>query len=73
MEEELCNKLNSLPSKDRISYSRKLTEVLNDSYSSFIYGGISNKEYTILPKEKVEIVEKRLYEEMVENKVIQLA
>lgn len=72
MKEELCNKLNSLPSKDRVFYNKRLISILSDHYNSFLYGGISDKEYANPPKEKEELVEETLFAEMFENKGVPL-
>ena len=64
MDKKLSERLNSLPLKERRRFYRRLMDVLNDRYSSFVYGGISKKEYATLPKEKVERVENIIYQEL---------
>jgi hypothetical protein len=60
----LCEKLNFLSSEKRSCFFNRLYNILNDRYNSFVYGGISTKEYANPPKEKIEIAEEKLYDEM---------
>lgn len=64
MDKKLSERLNSLPLKERRRFYKRLMDVLNDRYSSFVYGGISRKEYSTLPSDKVERVEKIIYQEL---------
>ena len=63
MDDDLCIKLNELPKEKRSFFLNRLYEILNDRVYSFMYG-IKGEDYNTLPKEKIEILEKRLYEEM---------
>jgi hypothetical protein len=67
MKKDLCDKINSLSSKDVRNYYIRLHSILNDSYSSFLYGGMNKEEYSSLPKEKVELAEEKLFKEMFED------
>lgn len=67
MDKSLSDKITSLSPRNRNCFFHRLYNVLNDRYSSFKYG-IKGKDYNNLPKEKVEGVEKKIYEEMFNNR-----
>jgi hypothetical protein len=78
MKKELCDKIDSLSGPDTIKYYRRLNNVLNDRYSSFLYGGMDNKDYANFSvdksaHDKLEIIEQKVYEEMFEGKTVQPA
>lgn len=64
MKESLKNKLIYLSPKENNSFYNRLCNILESHYNSFVYGGISDKEYPDPPKEKLEKVEERVYNEM---------
>ena len=68
MKEGLIKKLGSLSLISNENYLYRLCCILYDRYESFVYGGISDKEYPDPPKAKKEKVEEVLYAEMFENK-----
>jgi hypothetical protein len=68
MKEGLAKRLDSLPLEKKNCFLCRLYNILNDRYNSFVYGGISDKEYPDPPKAKKEKVEEVLYAEMFENK-----
>lgn len=67
MDNSLLARLSSLSEKERHLFYRRLTEVLNDKYSCFIYGGMNNQDYANIPKDKLERLETNLYNNMFEK------
>lgn len=66
MNSNLCSKIVTLSPQNQNCFYKSLYDILNDRYSSLMYG-MKSKDYNILPKEKVESVEEKLYKEMFEN------
>lgn len=64
MKEELCNKINSLSPRDKKCFFNGFYDILNDRWSCFYYGGINDHEYSNLPKDKLDVIKEKLYEEM---------
>lgn len=67
MDNSLLARLGSLSEKERHLFYTRLTNILNDKYSCFIYGGMNNLEYATMPKDKLEILEINLYNHMFNN------
>jgi len=67
MDNSLLARLGSLSEKERHLFYTRLTNILNDKYSCFIYGGMNNLEYATMPKDKLEILEIYLYNHMFKN------
>ena len=67
MDNDLLSRLDSLSNKERHLFYKRLTEVLNDRYSCFVYGGMNNFEYATMPKNKLERIKINLYNHMFEN------
>jgi hypothetical protein len=67
MKEELALKINSLSLNNQRSFYERLYNVLDDRLSCILYG-LTKSDYVSLPKEKVERVEEKLYNEMFEIK-----
>lgn len=63
MKKELSDKISKLSVRNQNCFYYRLHDVLNDKHESFLYG-LSEKDYANLPQEKVENVEKKVYEEM---------
>jgi len=66
MDSNLCGKISALSPQDQNCFYKRLCDILNDRYSSLMYG-MTSKDFNILPKKKVESVEEKLYKEMFEN------
>lgn len=64
---DLENKINSLPARDKCLFYKRFTDLLNDRYSCYVYGGVTSKEYATLPKEKLKRIVINLYNEMFER------
>jgi hypothetical protein len=58
---ELSNKISSLQENQQKVFYARLLDVLEDRYTSLIYGGITSKEFPNPPAEKVEIIKEILY------------
>ncbi len=67
MDNSLLARLGSLSEKERHLFYTRLTNVVNDKYSCFIYGGMNNLEYATMPKDKLEILEINLYNHIFNN------
>jgi len=61
---ELSNKISSLQENQQKVFYARLLDVLEDRYTSLIYGGITSKEFPNPPAEKVEIIKEILYSEI---------
>lgn len=61
---ELSDKIISLQENQQKVFYERLLDVLEDRYSSLIYGGITSKEFPNPPKEKVEKIKEKLYLEI---------
>lgn len=61
---ELSNKINSLQEDQQKAFYDRLLDVLEDRYTSLIYGGITSKEFPDPPTEKVETIKGVLYLEI---------
>jgi hypothetical protein len=70
MNSNLCNKLDSLSPKDRSCFFNKVAGILSDEVCSCYFYGLSREEYVNPPKEKIEAVEERIYEEMFGSKIL---
>ncbi len=64
MEDELYINIAKLPLEDRRDFNKRLVNILNDRYSSFIYGGVEGKEYADPPEQKKYRIKENLYNEM---------
>lgn len=64
MKKELYIKLNTLSQREKSFFYKRLMSVLNDRYSCFAYGGMTDEEYSNLPLGKLEKIEEKVYEEM---------
>ena len=67
MDNSLLARLSSLSEKERHLFYTRLTNILNDKYSCFIYGGMNSSEYATMPKDKLELLEINLYNHMFNN------
>jgi len=54
MDNYLLPRLDSLSDEERHLFYKRLTDILNDRYSCFVYGGMNNFEYATMPKNKLE-------------------
>lgn len=61
---ELSNKISSLQEDQQNVLYTRLRDILEDRYTSLIYGGITSKEFPNPPAEKVEIIKEILYSEI---------
>jgi len=66
MNSNLCGKIATLSPQNQNCFYKRLYDIFNDRYSSLMYG-MKSEDYNILPKEKVENVEEKLYKEMFEK------
>ncbi len=64
MKEILESRLKSLAPEEKDMFYERLLIILNDRYSCFAYGGVTNKEYSKIPQEKLEKIKFNLYRDM---------
>ncbi len=67
MDNSLLARLGSLSDKERYLFYKRLTDILNDRYSCFVYGGMNDLEYATMPKKKLERLEVNVYNHMFEK------
>jgi hypothetical protein len=65
LEENLSDKINSLSEKNMMLFYERLYDILEDRFSSLIYGGITKKEYSNPPRDKIEKIKEKLYLEII--------
>ena len=68
MKKELSDKISKLSIRNQNCFYCRLYDILNNRQESFTYG-LSGKDYTTLPQEKVEKIEEKVYEEMFGEKI----
>lgn len=62
---ELSDKISSLQKEQQKVIYTRLIDILEDRFSSLLYGGITSKEFPDPPAEKVEKIKERLYLESI--------